>query len=560
MRQFLGDPLELALEQAGIRASEVVCVRGIRVSVRLRLSLSDSELLAHWARLIAEALAAGASDTQSEIGIEAVRYPSRPLALIEMATHIAQGRFHNSWAWRQMDFWRISTDEAPGHVAAVGELAGALEREPGMATAVLAELARAGKLRPLLPHIAERLADIAAAVLTLARTGGDWRAAMSMPDPAGIFFSPDLETERTRPPEIAAERRAERIIGRSCILAVSKGVALSQTAEAAAILLSILECEPAIARAGSEEIARSIKAIQALSPGRKPFRIESRPPRVRPATPAIIEQRAGELPKTLHENIPAGETAPASLSSQVSDKAAERTTPTESPAPDIESARTIPNEPAAPGQIQRDLRPGDLEQQELRAQDLYRGELHPPAELPAQPDLKQREAITEFGGLLFLIRILDRLAIPDRLFTAEATAQRGLAWFLHNLALIVQPLAPDDPAALAFCGLAPGVRHPSEDTLPASAEEHALLDTLAEEVRTNLADVLAAAMPREPRMPPERAIQFVCRRFATVVADPGWIELRFPMRDVSTVIRRAALDLDPNYVPWLGIVVRFIYE
>jgi hypothetical protein len=28
---------------------------------------------------------------------------------------------------------------------------------------------------------------------------------------------------------------------------------------------------------------------------------------------------------------------------------------------------------------------------------------------------------------------------------------------------------------------------------------------------------------------------------------------------VSTVVRRAGLDLDPGYRPWLGVVVRFRY-
>ena len=32
------------------------------------------------------------------------------------------------------------------------------------------------------------------------------------------------------------------------------------------------------------------------------------------------------------------------------------------------------------------------------------------------------------------------------------------------------------------------------------------------------------------------------------------------MDQVATEIRRAGLDLDPGYVPWLGVVVRFIYE
>ena len=70
---------------------------------------------------------------------------------------------------------------------------------------------------------------------------------------------------------------------------------------------------------------------------------------------------------------------------------------------------------------------------------------------------------------------------------------------------------------------------------------------------------LAAALP-EPVRTPERLMQFVCRRTAQIATDPGWIEVRFSLADVSTEIRLAGLDLDPNYVPWLGVVVRFAYE
>jgi hypothetical protein len=36
--------------------------------------------------------------------------------------------------------------------------------------------------------------------------------------------------------------------------------------------------------------------------------------------------------------------------------------------------------------------------------------------------------------------------------------------------------------------------------------------------------------------------------------------VRLSHNDVSTVIRRIGLDLDPGYVSWLGVVVRFVYE
>ncbi|HVI70094.1 MAG TPA: hypothetical protein VM656_01235, partial [Pyrinomonadaceae bacterium] len=60
--------------------------------------------------------------------------------------------------------------------------------------------------------------------------------------------------------------------------------------------------------------------------------------------------------------------------------------------------------------------------------------------------------------------------------------------------------------------------------------------------------------------PPASLLEFVCRRRAEIVADPGWIEVRFSLDEVSTEIRRAGLDLDPGYISWLGIVMRFVYE
>jgi hypothetical protein len=52
----------------------------------------------------------------------------------------------------------------------------------------------------------------------------------------------------------------------------------------------------------------------------------------------------------------------------------------------------------------------------------------------------------------------------------------------------------------------------------------------------------------------------VCRRHAEILAEPGWIDVKLALDEVSTDIRRAGLDLNPGYIPWLGIVVRFVYD
>jgi len=55
------------------------------------------------------------------------------------------------------------------------------------------------------------------------------------------------------------------------------------------------------------------------------------------------------------------------------------------------------------------------------------------------------------------------------------------------------------------------------------------------------------------------AVAEICARRAEVVAELGWIDVLLDIEDVSLDVRRAGLDLDPGWVPWLGVVLRFIY-
>jgi hypothetical protein len=49
-------------------------------------------------------------------------------------------------------------------------------------------------------------------------------------------------------------------------------------------------------------------------------------------------------------------------------------------------------------------------------------------------------------------------------------------------------------------------------------------------------------------------------RTGTVEAQAGWFEIHLPIDSADPVVRRAGLDLDPGFVPWLGAVVRYVYE
>lgn len=166
----------------------------------------------------------------------------------------------------------------------------------------------------------------------------------------------------------------------------------------------------------------------------------------------------------------------------------------------------------------------------------------------AVPAAVTRRAVTRFGGLLFLLHLVETLDLPEAILTR--CARRPFRWVLHQLALTLVPLEPDDPAALAFAGLPPDAVPPTHDEAPPTEAERAFIATLVERIQAAL----------EERLEEKPVIAFVCQRAAEIVADPGWIEVRLALSDVSVAIRRIGLDLDPGYLPWLGVVVRFVYE
>jgi len=469
LRDVIGDALDLALERAGIRTEEVVCIRRLDVPIRLRLSRGDGGLAADWARLLAEAIALAATKPYAT-----VRYGSRRLALIAMGSDVAQGRLHNVWAWRQIGFWRGS-DVCTNLVDAVSEFAGALCREPEAAVAVLAALGARGELRPMAKYLEAAWTSIAAAVFEAAgvslsrevdRLTVNWEDGEHRPT-AEFDVAPNSESQLMS----LAWDRAKIVVEHSSILRELHDT-LAQPAAKSLVLLALLECEPSLVRACN----------QLLETAHAVYEMEFR----RPAQVANSKELRSTQGARLRVQLPTG----ANREPDKSEKRAFRT-----------------------------------------------------------------EGFTGFGGLLYLLQVEDELKIPERAMALPAIAARGLRWFQHRLALTLQPTDPDDPAALAFCGQGPASSHPSRLQPPPAPEEQQLIDAFAAEAENALAEFFPESMHVT-----EQLAKFVCRRPAQIVADPGWIEARFSLQDVSVDIRRTGLDIDPDYLPWLGVVVRFVYE
>lgn len=215
----------------------------------------------------------------------------------------------------------------------------------------------------------------------------------------------------------------------------------------------------------------------------------------------------------------------------------------------------------APG---RDVRqPTDVPRTNDEAVDRHDSSPEPESEDAATPSAADSpllvdvrlQASTGAGGLLYLVGLVEQLGLQRRLQSEPALAARTLRWSLHRLGCLLAGIAEGDPAALAFAGLSLDSAPPSQDEAPAEEPELAVLGEAAEQI----ADELRVQLARVEE-PTAEVLRWVIERRAELITDPGWIEARFSLDDVSTDLRRVGLDLDPGWVPWLGVVLRFVYE
>jgi hypothetical protein len=489
----LSDTLERALERIRISPYEEICIRNLHVPVRLSLTASDSSLAMAWSLTLAEAIIRARNGSYVP-GV--VRYSSRVHALVDLALGVASGNLARIWAWRLAGIW--TGPEAPDRTTAADQLFGALQKE---STAIV----------PVL----KALAGLARTTLSFTRFAGmlsnnQWfglaRAALTA---AG--FSPGLLAGMDVPGIAELESLAHHILVASPLArAISE---LPQTffesvemrRSFAALLL--LAYDPGTMKSPT----RSRALVSALADAMHPVAFPPQTPKVHPVPnlePHIWEHRQPDF---------------------------------RSP-----SLKARPYSDISPPERQRpQVDTSSLEGQQYPKTSDWQPESCEGEEAPV---VISRRVVTHFGGLLFLLGLMEDLGLPDEI--PVQFYRRPFHWVLHQLALNLVPAEADDPAVLAFAGLMPDVRPPSLDDEPPTEAEAAIIASFVRRLEMEL----------EERLQRKHPIPFVCYRHAVIEADPGWIEVRFALDEVSTEIRRAGLDLDPGYVSWLGLVLKFVYE
>jgi hypothetical protein len=160
-------------------------------------------------------------------------------------------------------------------------------------------------------------------------------------------------------------------------------------------------------------------------------------------------------------------------------------------------------------------------------------------------------AVTAWAGLLYLTNLVPETGLLE---ACDGDEPLSVTRVLRLIAVEQFGVPEADPAVAAFCG---GERSWGEPEPGPSLER---LRALAAATAPALRDRLVARLGLDPDVAGPTIIEAVCRRPGSILIEPGWIEVHMAMRDAEASIRRAALDLDPGWVAWLGCVVRFVYE
>lgn len=426
---------------------------------------------------------------------ELVRYPSPSHAVVDLVVRSVAGDESRAWAWSQLGFW---PDVAPASRTEVGDVvARLLTIHPSLVPWVLVTVCHAGLLGALL--------DLLGTTRTVVLMGSAWAAAGGA----------DLAVPSVV--QVVGQRTGRSIVERS---SVARAVLVTGT------------LRPADADPGGTAERPLMPLAVAL------------------AAACVLEV---ESSLAAHQEGPAAVAAVARLLDPAPTGLARDPHHVVTPA---QRGRAGVPKPGGVGSVSGvGVEPSAAVQQQ------------PAAGVPSvssgpSPVAEQGPARTQWGGLLFLLHLVDGPALGRAAGTLPGAGSLKLRLHATGRAVLARAVPdtppPDDadPALLAFAGLAPGSPPPepeprTETAVALLADETAgvLLQSLREHLHPS----------RLAHAPGPALLLGVCHRPATVVADPGWIDVLLDLDAVSTDVRRAGLDLDLGFLPWLGCVVRFRY-
>lgn len=499
--------VEQALEQAvrslNVGEQELVCIREIEVPVSLNLSTTLRKQAQAWSRAIVEQIKRQiAQDDRRTL----LRYRSRGHAWISCAHALAMGNLRDGWAWRQLSL--IEIDEAASLEHAVMALFEGLVTEPEFLVTVFGSLTARGVFELLLLRTEDR----------------HWGIIRN-----GLSNHYNTRFEAIFP---AGNNREERLDFAELFSSDDRQSPYSIRLQDCGVFhIDRLEAE--------SRLVIAVVLLALTDPG-----ILSR-------APNIVKQ---QLMKLNHHSektkLPDDSAFPGT------EAMGEKAVPTVTVA-ECQGGRTIAKNgrQEANATVWKNAASESGVEHRERAGGAWRNETSHVVD--GNYRTKPHQLVSEIGGLLYLLNLLEEpCGLVESLSRQECFRQRAMTWVWLHLAAALLPAPLTEPALMTFAGLVSG--RPLDDELSEAPnrDEHVQLDRAA-------GALLTAAQQRLGLAGSELDLSLdpggLFRRRAVIRPDPGWIEVEFGLNDVDTGIRRSGLDIDPGFLPWLGIVMRFKY-
>ncbi|HEU4399462.1 MAG TPA: hypothetical protein VFU54_16710 [Actinomycetota bacterium] len=509
------DRLPTALPQEAVAVDEDgshVCIRRLELPLSLDSEESDERVSEAWGRALAALVAQALRPSSPGV----VRYDSELDALVDLVVSVSTGRWDRLWAWHQVGLLDRQVFRRSSHLPVP-------DAEPGPVFPPAACVLRAFARRPaLIPRVVDRVVA-RAGVGTLDRVlgPGGWRAlAVLVLDHVGSDVPVDPAGGRPDAGRSAPTGTLVDAFSR-CGLHPTR-----ETARAWAVLGLAADAPAMLLGPDRQALVATVEARLLLGTARfhEPDAVDRRADEAgdRELRP-VRQRRVGGRRATDNRGSPS----------------------TEAP----HRRRIDPvGAPTRP-----EPRPDDSPS---RVRGPQRLQLSIEEEAPTGAEESGRH--TAYAGLLFLLATAAEAGIPDRLLNDHRLADLPLPWSVHAVGRALAPVGIDDPAVLALAGLAapPDRKHLE----PGGAEFEAVADTAAAWRQATVQRVRETGGARADGQDSDTIFDRVVRRAGHVLQEPGWIEVVLDVADTDVVVRRAGLDLDPGWVPWLGSVVRFRYE
>lgn len=521
----------------------------------------------------------------------AVWFRSRPAARGALAVRLATGRPPTEWFWSAaLPEWAPRSSASAALQALLAPSARPTRGEPPplvAAAQALGEVVRSGQLPAVL----------ALAPREVAAWGPAWRAQWSVaplagppaPGPAPVVGAGWREAiawavsaygvDDPRPAWIACcallDERPERLLTPE-LPGLALALVLAARPEAAAPRppAGPAESQPAPARPSPESLA----------PPAAPATVRSDPTPGEPQLASAPTPAPSPAPSRLAETEPAPVAPP------------DRPGPSPQPADPSSSPSPVGKEPE-PAPARAPVR------------WLASSELSEPRRAGAGlPDLSEPTP-TALAGLLFLVPVLERLGLPELLLAEPALVEQALPWRVLRAVLDQLEADPEEPLRRALAPASPPPPlgrepwlapprwwadlagegpltwrpGPGGQALVAAGSPDLVLARWFGPPAPPLSDALAGrtlrtgppvdaslvaaarvlswvqAAERWCRGAVGRDLAQVVRRPGLVAATRTHIDLVLPYSSLDLDLRRAALDTDPGWVPWLGRIVQYHY-